>query len=62
MKKAFLFLAFPFIACQPRVESRAHMEDTSDRMSDSITRLIDSSLADPSHELSSLNSSIENKN
>ena len=34
-------------ACQPRNESREHMDITSNRMSDSILNLLDSSLTQP---------------
>ncbi|HWY09938.1 MAG TPA: hypothetical protein VN026_01375 [Bacteroidia bacterium] len=43
----FLFLLI-LISCQPQVESRAHMDNTSNRTSDSLSKLIDSSLALPS--------------
>ena len=47
MKKNFLLLALPFLACQPRIESRERMDLVANRMSDSILKLIDSSLAEP---------------
>ena len=42
-----LFL-FALFACTPQTESRAHMDEVANRTSDSITKLIDSSLALPS--------------
>jgi len=47
MKPLFFLIAIAFTACQPQAESRAHMDNTSDRMSDSILKLIDSNLAEP---------------
>jgi hypothetical protein len=51
MKKIILLLAFPFVACESQTESRAHMDISGNRMSDSILKLLDSSLAEPSREL-----------
>ena len=47
MKYPLILIATAFMACQPQTESRTHMENTSQRMSDSILKLIDSSLAEP---------------
>jgi hypothetical protein len=58
MKKALFFLGISLVACQPATESRAHMENTSDRMSDSILKLIDSSLAEPAKVLAASESPI----
>ncbi len=64
MKKGFILLFIYLAACQPQTETRLHMDNTGDRMSDSILRIIDSSLADPSKELASkglYSLSMENK-
>ena len=58
MKITPLLLALAFTACMPQTESRAHMDETSDRMSDSILKLIDSSLAEPGRILAGTESPI----
>ncbi len=58
MKIIPVLLILTFTACQPRIESRAHMDETSDRMSDSILKLIDSSLAEPGRILAGTGSPI----
>lgn len=47
MKLPIILPILIFTACQPQIESRVHMDETADRMSDSILKLIDSSLAEP---------------
>ena len=47
MKKTLLLLTLAFIACQPQTESREHMDLTSNRMSDSILKLLDTGFAQP---------------
>jgi hypothetical protein len=48
MKFIPLLALFTLTSCQPEVESRVHMDNIANRTSDSITKLIDSSLALPS--------------
>jgi hypothetical protein len=48
----FLFIAIIALSsCGPQTETRAHMDRSGMRMSDSLERYIDSSLAQPSLEL-----------
>ena len=47
-----------FWACQPQTESRIHMDQTGQRMSDSILKLLDSSLAQPAKILAQTESPI----
>lgn len=58
MKQTLFLFGIILAACQPATESRAHMEDTSNRMSDSILKLIDSSLAEPGKILAATESPI----
>ena len=58
MRLNIILLALAFTACQPQVESRVHMDETADRMSDSILKLIDSSLAEPGRILAGTGSPI----
>jgi hypothetical protein len=58
MKITFVLLILAFTACQPQTESREHMDLASDRMSDSILKLIDSSLALPGKVLAGTGSPI----
>ncbi len=47
MKITYILLASTLMACQPQTESRERMDLVANRMSDSILKLIDSSLAQP---------------
>jgi hypothetical protein len=47
-----------FISCAPQSETRVHMDIAGNRMSDSIQRCVDSSLAAPGEELAGTGSSI----
>ncbi|MBP7808583.1 MAG: hypothetical protein KA163_04780 [Bacteroidia bacterium] len=47
MKYIPVLLAATLTACQPQTESRERMDLVANRMSDSILKLIDSSLAQP---------------
>ena len=56
MKIPLVVLMLAFIACQPQTESREHMDLTSNRMSDSILKLIDTSSAQPAKILAATES------
>jgi hypothetical protein len=45
-------------ACKPQTESRAHMDEVSNRVSDSLVKLLDSCLALPSKALAGTGSPI----
>ncbi len=51
LKLSLGILAISIASCTPQTESRVHMDQTGQRMSDSILHIIDSSLADPSVEM-----------
>jgi len=51
-------VAFLLTSCAPQTETRAHMDDTGNRMSDSIIKYIDSCLAQPGRELAGTGSPI----
>ncbi len=47
MKKTLLLLTLAFTGCQPQTESREHMDLASNRMSDSILKLLDTGFTEP---------------
>ncbi len=47
LKLRLSIVALSFIACNPQTESRAHMNQSGQRMSDSIKILLDSCLSQP---------------
>jgi hypothetical protein len=58
MRLCIILFVLTLTSCQPQTESREHMDLTSDRMSDSILKLIDSSLALPGKVLAGTGSPI----
>jgi hypothetical protein len=59
MKHIYLFpLVIACVSCGSPTETRAHMDASGNRMSDSLERYIDSSLADPPRELAGTGSPI----
>jgi hypothetical protein len=60
--RSFAYFTIPllacFFSCAPQTETRTHMDNTSDRVSDSIQRFVDSSLSAPGNELAGTGSPI----